>query len=81
MAPLAGLHSRRQSPLWNRFGALVFGRGERFYNFRGLQRYKNKFDPEWESRYMAVPRGIALPLILANVASLISGGLSGVVRR
>jgi phosphatidylglycerol lysyltransferase len=81
MAPLAGLQNRRQAPLWNRFGALVFGRGERFYNFRGLQRYKDKFDPEWEPRYMAVPRGIALPLILANVASLISGGLSGVVRR
>jgi phosphatidylglycerol lysyltransferase len=81
MAPLAGLHNRRQAPLWNRFGALVFGRGERFYNFRGLQRYKDKFDPEWEPRYMAVPGGIALPMILANVASLISGGLSGVVRR
>jgi phosphatidylglycerol lysyltransferase len=81
MAPLAGLHNRRQAPLWNRFGALVFGRGERFYNFRGLQQYKSKFDPEWEPRYMAVPGGIALPMILANVASLIAGGLSGVVRR
>jgi phosphatidylglycerol lysyltransferase len=81
MAPLAGLQNRRQAPLWNRFGALVFGRGERFYNFRGLQQYKDKFDPEWEPRYMAVPGGIALPMILANVASLISGGLSGVVRR
>ncbi|WP_254427330.1 bifunctional lysylphosphatidylglycerol flippase/synthetase MprF [Rhodanobacter sp. C01] len=81
MAPLAGLHNRRQAPLWNRFGALVFGRGERFYNFRGLQRYKDKFGPEWEPRYMAVPGGIALPMILTNVASLISGGLSGVVRR
>ena len=81
MAPLAGLQSRRQAPLWNRFGALVFGRGERFYNFRGLQRYKDKFDPEWEPRYMAVPGGIALPMILTNVASLISGGLAGVVRR
>lgn len=81
MAPLAGLQSRRQSPLWNRFGAMVFGRGERFYNFRGLQRYKEKFDPQWEPRYMAVPRGIALPMILTNVASLISGGLGGVVRR
>jgi phosphatidylglycerol lysyltransferase len=81
MAPLAGLQNRRQAPLWNRFGALVFGRGERFYNFRGLQRYKDKFDPEWEPRYMAVPGGIALPMILTNVASLISGGLSGVVRR
>jgi len=81
MAPLAGLTSRRQAPLWNRFGALVFGRGERFYNFQGLQRYKDKFDPEWEPRYMAVPGGIALPVILANVASLISGGITGVVRR
>jgi phosphatidylglycerol lysyltransferase len=81
MAPLAGLSTRRLAPLWNRFGALVFGRGERFYNFQGLKRYKDKFDPVWEPRYMAVPRGIALPLILTNVASLISGGLTGVVRR
>ncbi len=81
MAPLAGMSTRRQAPLWNRFGALVFGRGEHFYNFQGLKRYKDKFDPEWEPRYMAVPGGIALPVILANVASLIAGGLAGVVRR
>ncbi|HTV85362.1 MAG TPA: bifunctional lysylphosphatidylglycerol flippase/synthetase MprF [Dyella sp.] len=81
MAPLSGLQSRRQAPLWNRFGALIFGRGERFYNFQGLHRYKDKFDPEWEPRYMAVPGGIALPVVLTNVASLIAGGLTGVVRR
>ncbi len=81
MAPLAGLQSGHHAPLWNRFGAMVFGRGERFYNFRGLQSYKEKFDPQWEPRYMAVPRGIALPMILTNVASLIAGGLGGVVRR
>jgi phosphatidylglycerol lysyltransferase len=81
MAPLYGLQNRRSAPLWTRFGAMVFGRGERFYNFRGLHRYKDKFDPEWEPRYLAIPRGIALPVVLANVASLISGGLSGVVRR
>jgi phosphatidylglycerol lysyltransferase len=81
MAPLAGLTNRRLAPLWNRFGALVFGRGERFYNFQGLKHYKDKFDPEWEPRYMAVPGGIALPMILANVASLIAGGITGVVRR
>ena len=81
MAPLSGLQSRRQAPLWNRFGALIFGRGERFYNFQGLHRYKDKFDPEWEPRYLAAPGGIALPVVLTNVASLISGGLSGVVRR
>jgi phosphatidylglycerol lysyltransferase len=81
MAPLSGLQNRRTAPLWSRFGAMVFGRGERFYNFRGLHRYKDKFDPEWEPRYIAVGSGIGLPLALANVASLISGGLGGVVRR
>jgi len=81
MAPLSGLQNRRAAPLWSRFGAMVYGRGERFYNFRGLHRYKEKFDPEWEPRYIALPGGIAVPLALANVASLISGGLGGVVRR
>ncbi len=81
MAPLSGLQNRRTAPLWSRLGALLFGRGERFYNFRGLHKYKDKFDPVWEPRYLAVPNGIALPLVFANVASLISGGLSGMVRR
>jgi phosphatidylglycerol lysyltransferase len=81
MAPLSGLRNRRQAPLWNRFGAMVFGRGERFYNFRGLHKYKEKFGPEWEPRYLAVSGGIGLPVALTNVASLISGGLTGVVRR
>jgi phosphatidylglycerol lysyltransferase len=75
------LQSRRTATLWSRFGAMIFGRGERFYNFRGLHRYKDKFDPEWEPRYLAVPANIALPVALANLASLISGGLSGMVRR
>ncbi|MBV8157057.1 MAG: bifunctional lysylphosphatidylglycerol flippase/synthetase MprF, partial [Dyella sp.] len=81
MAPFSGLQNRRTAPLWSRLGALLFGRGERFYNFRGLHKYKDKFDPVWEPRYLAVPNGIALPLVFANVASLISGGLSGMVRR
>lgn len=81
MAPLSGLQNRRTAPLWSRLGAMLFGRGERFYNFRGLHKYKDKFDPVWEPRYLAVPNGIALPLVFANVASLISGGLSGMVRR
>ena len=40
--PLIGLAlflPPRPAPLWNRFGALVFGRGEAFYNFRGLHQY------------------------------------------
>jgi phosphatidylglycerol lysyltransferase len=81
MAPLSGIENRSLAPLWNRVGALLFSRGEPFYNFQGLRQYKEKFDPIWEPRYLASPGGLVLPRILTNVASLISGGLAGVVTR
>lgn len=81
MAPLAGLEARRLAPLWARAGALVARRGEPFYNFQGLRAYKQKFDPVWEPRYLASPGGLVLPRVLANVATLVAGGLSGVVRK
>lgn len=81
MAPLSGIENRSLAPLWNRVGALLFSRGEPFYNFQGLRQYKDKFDPVWEPRYLASPGGLVLPRILTNVASLISGGLAGVVSK
>ncbi len=75
MAPLSGLQNRSLAPLWNRFGALVFGRGEAFYNFRGLHQYKDKFDPRWEARYLAAPGGMmVLPRVLADLTALIARG-------
>jgi phosphatidylglycerol lysyltransferase len=81
MAPLAGLTPRHLAPLWTRAGALVARRGEAYYNFAGLRAYKEKFSPVWEPRYLASPGGLALPRMLANVASLIAGGLGGVVHQ
>jgi phosphatidylglycerol lysyltransferase len=81
MAPMSGLEDRALSPLWNRIGAFLYRHGEDFYNFQGLRQYKEKFDPEWAPRYIALPGGLRLPVILANVAALIGGGLRGVVAR
>ena len=81
MAPLAGLGDRALAPLWNRAGAWLFRHGEHFYNFQGLRQYKEKFDPVWRPRYLASPGGLALPRILTNVATLIAGGVSGLVTR
>ncbi len=81
MAPLAGLDPRRESPLWNRMGHLVYRHGEHFYNFRGLREYKEKFDPIWEPRFLASPGGLQLPRIVANVAALISGSLRGAIAK
>ncbi|MBI3270183.1 MAG: bifunctional lysylphosphatidylglycerol flippase/synthetase MprF [Planctomycetes bacterium] len=79
MAPLSGMEDRALAPLWHRLGARLFRHGEHFYNFQGLRRFKEKFGPEWEPKYLACPGGLALPRVLANVASLISGGAGGVL--
>jgi phosphatidylglycerol lysyltransferase len=79
MAPLSGLDDRALAPMWARVGALVFRHGDQLYNFRGLREYMDKFDPIWEPRYLASPGGLALPRILAGVATIVSGGLKGVL--
>ena len=81
MAPLSGLDSRPLAPLWNRFGTAIFRHGEHFYNFQGLRAYKEKFNPEWQPRYLACPGGLALPRILTNVGTLIGGGVRGITGR
>ena len=81
MAPLSGLENHTLAPLWNRLGSFIFRHGEHFYNFQGLRQYKEKFDPEWEPKYIAVPGGLKLPQILTNLATLISGSLKGVVTK
>ncbi|MBB3103383.1 bifunctional lysylphosphatidylglycerol flippase/synthetase MprF [Azomonas macrocytogenes] len=81
MVPLSGLQPRRGAPLSQRLGALVFQRGEQFYNFQGLRRFKEKFQPYWEPRYLAVPAGLDPLVAMADTAALIAGGLTGLVKR
>ncbi|MEM9375915.1 MAG: phosphatidylglycerol lysyltransferase domain-containing protein [Pseudomonadota bacterium] len=73
MAPLSGLVEEEVAPLFARIGQFVFERGERFYNFQGLRRFKQKFDPDWEPRYLAATGYWSLPIILAQVAILTNG--------
>ncbi|HOV14007.1 MAG TPA: bifunctional lysylphosphatidylglycerol flippase/synthetase MprF, partial [Spirochaetota bacterium] len=79
MAPLSGLTVSTFAPLWNKIGNFIFKSGENFYNFQGLRNYKNKFNPEWHPKYIALTGGFKLPFILMDIASLISGGMRGVV--
>jgi phosphatidylglycerol lysyltransferase len=81
MAPLAGLEAGPLSPVWNRLADLLYRHGEHFYNFQGLRQYKEKFHPEWSPRYLASPGGLALPQTLSDIATLIAGGVGGLVGR
>jgi phosphatidylglycerol lysyltransferase len=75
MAPLSGLSDHRLAPNWHKLAAFVARNGERFYGFGSLRAYKEKFRPVWEPRYLACPGGWALPQILLDVTSLISGSM------
>lgn len=71
MAPLSGLEARQFAPLWNRIGGLIYKRGEAFYRFNGLRAWKNKFQPVWQPRYIALSKAWDLPAVILDITSLI----------
>jgi phosphatidylglycerol lysyltransferase len=81
VAPLAGLEDRPLAPIMSRVGRLLYERAEEIYNFRGVRRYKDKYDPIWQPRYVAAPNKWAIPMLLADVSMLSSGGMAGLVKR
>lgn len=80
MAPLSGLRTDATAPFWDRIGNLLWKHGEQFYNFKGLRAFKQGFGPQWRTCYVAAPGGPALPNAMMNVATLVGGGIRGVVR-
>jgi phosphatidylglycerol lysyltransferase len=81
VAPLAGLTDRPLAPLMTRLGRYVFDKGEEFYNFQGVRRYKDKYDPIWQPRYVAAAHKWAMPILMADVGLLSSGGVAGLRRK
>ncbi len=81
MAPLAGLDDRPLAPLMSRLGRLLFERGEDIYNFQGVRRYKDKYDPVWAPRYIAAANKLSITIALADVGLLSSGGMTGLAKR
>jgi len=81
MAPFSGLERHFLAPTWTRLGGLLYSYGGTLYNFQGLRRFKDKFDPVWESKYLACPGGTVPPRVLANIATLVSGGVRGVMAK
>ena len=81
MAPLAGLDDRPLAPIMSRVGNLLFERGEEIYNFQGVRRYKDKYDPLWQPRYIAAAHKWAIPILMADVGLLSSGGVASLAKR
>ncbi len=78
MAPLSGFEKRQFAPMWHKIGSLIYTHGEHFYNYKGLRDFKEKFNPEWSPKYIALPKGLKQGFALKDIAALISGGMKGI---
>jgi phosphatidylglycerol lysyltransferase len=60
LSPLVGLEKANDSAsrLLNGFLNFAYANGNRFYSFQGLKRFKTKYEPEWESRYIVYRSGL-----------------------
>ncbi len=81
MAPLSGLSGRRGTRVWNRFGAILYRHGGAYYNFSGLRAFKQKFQPQWQPRFLAISTNVSPFVALKDVAILIAGSARGLISK
>jgi phosphatidylglycerol lysyltransferase len=79
LAPLAGLDDT-SAVTEERWLARAASLVKRFYDVRGLAFFKNKFDPRWEPRYVAIANRLDLPALAIALVGLHLGGLRSVLR-
>lgn len=71
-APLSSVGRNPGALREEKLARLVFERGGHWYGFSGLRRYKEKFSPVWEPRYLAYPASVTLPLLTLDLVRLVS---------
>ncbi len=76
LSPLAGVGERREDPAVERTLHFIYENANRFYSFKGLRSYKEKFNPDWSPRYLVYRGAAGLPAIgLAVVQATTGPGL------
>ena len=71
-------------PKWRYVTNTMTKYGKTYYNFMGLRNFKEKFNPDWEPRYIGIETGLRAGMKpikgLTDTTLLISGGLGSLVR-
>ena len=63
LSALSGVGEHSQDALLERTLHYIYKNVNRFYNFRGLHDYKEKFHPTWSPRYLIYPGPSSLPSV------------------
>lgn len=70
---LSNVGLRSDDPNLEKFLHFMYENFNRFYNFKGLHSFKEKFNPHWEPRYLVYHGTASLPVTLAAFVRLNSG--------
>ncbi|MBS3028447.1 MAG: bifunctional lysylphosphatidylglycerol flippase/synthetase MprF [Dolichospermum sp. DET50] len=73
LSALAGVGKTPESRRLERVLNYLYQHLNKFYNFKGLHAYKDKFRPRWESRYLVYPSLTALPDVVVALIRADSG--------
>jgi phosphatidylglycerol lysyltransferase len=58
LSPLAGVDDLEgENSTLNRTLSFIYANSTRFYSFKGLYLFKQKYEPHWSNRYIAYQRG------------------------
>lgn len=79
MAPLAGVGDTPWATTPEQLAHLAFEHGSRFYNYKGLLAFKEKWNPEWQSMYLAYPPDTRLSSLQLDIAALVAGGYRRII--
>lgn len=73
MSPLSNVGRSPYSLREERLASFAYRYGGSIYRFSGLRKYKEKFGPKWQPKYLAYPSGLNIYILLAEIFILISG--------
>ncbi|MCC7300698.1 MAG: DUF2156 domain-containing protein [Verrucomicrobia bacterium] len=81
-APLANTADPSEHSFYDRALRFVFENLERFYGYKRLFFFKQKYHPRWEARYLAYPCGTSLLLVGVAIAGVhLTHGFRSLFRR
>lgn len=73
LSALSDVGGSEQAPRLEKGMNYLYEHLNRFYNFKGLHAYKEKFHPRWESRYLVYPNLTSLPDVAVGLVRADSG--------